>query len=75
MTGETKKEFVSYESYYIYKNDAIKSLKKDKEFILSFFEDQKQKVNEYLKDKKLNFKSPYDLINLFKYYNSLFRGF
>lgn len=75
MTGESKKEFVNYESYYVYKDGVIKNYKKEKEFILSFLGDRREKVDEYLKNKKINYKNLDDVRDLFKYYNSFFRAF
>src|SRR4030095_264766 len=37
LSGESRKEFTSYESYYVCKDGVIKSFKKDKEFVVSFF--------------------------------------
>jgi hypothetical protein len=75
VTGESKKEFASYESFYVYKDGVLKSFKKDKEFVLFLFSDQQEKINSYLASKKLNFRSLDDVTGLFKFYNSLFKGF
>jgi hypothetical protein len=71
MSGEVKKEFVQQDEYYVFRNEEIKKLKKDKDFILHLMQDQKEKIDDYLKDKKMNFKNIEALIKLFEYYNNL----
>jgi hypothetical protein len=76
MSGEVKKEFVQRDDYYVFQNGEIKKLKKDKDFILALMQDEKDKIDGYLKDKKMNFKNIEAIILLFTYYNSLLpRGF
>jgi len=71
MSGEVKREFVQYEEYYVYNYGIMLKLKKEKEFVLDLFDDEKEKISEYLKNKKMNYKNIGMLTDLFNYYNSL----
>lgn len=73
MSGEIRKEFVQREEYYVYHNGIINKLKKEKDFVLALMKDEQQKISEYLKEKKMNYKNIGMLTNLFDYYNSLFK--
>lgn len=73
MTLEIRKQYVQYEEYYIFRNGEIKKLKKEKEFVLGLLQDRDKKIEEFLKDKKMNFKNITMLTTLFDYYNSLAR--
>ena len=71
MSGEVRKEFVEYDEYYISRDGEIKKLKKDKDFVLGSMKDQQEKMEEYLKDKKMNYKNMDMLMKLYDFYNSL----
>jgi hypothetical protein len=71
MSGEIRKDFVQYDEYYVNNYGIMLKLKKEKEFILDLFEDEKEKISEYLKNKKMNYKNIGMLTELFNYYNSL----
>ena len=71
MSGEVKKDFVQYEEYYTFHDSVISKLKKDKDFILDLMKDEEQKMTEYLKGKKMNYKNVGILTDLFDYYNSV----
>jgi len=71
MTREVKNEFVQYDEYYIFRHGEIKKLKKDKEFVLDLLKNEHKKIEDYLKDKKMNFRNITMLTSLFNYYNSL----
>lgn len=71
QSGEIRKEFVTREEYYTFSYGEIKKLKRDKEYIKELMKDQEQKINEYVKVKKLSFKNISGLSALFDYYNSL----
>jgi len=75
MSGEVSKAFVQYDDYYVFQNGEIEKLKKDKKFVLALMNDQQQKIVEYLKDKKINFKNVGALTYIFDYYNSLKKAF
>ena len=71
ISGEIVKEFETYTDYYVFAENKMIKLKKEKESILSFLQDKKDKVDIFLTEKKINFKKIDDIITLFKYYNSL----
>ena len=75
MSGDTRKEFVLHENYFVYTNGEIKKMKREKDFILELMQDKKDKINEYLKINKLNFKNTESITKLFEYYNSLKKPF
>jgi hypothetical protein len=69
ISGEIKKEFVQNDFYYVYTNDNILKLKKDKEWFISLMQDQREKIESWLSDNKINFKNMNNLVRLFDYYN------
>ena len=71
QSGEIRKIFVMRDEYYTISKGEMKKLKKNKEYFEELMKDQQQKVSEYGKEKKVNFKNISSLINLFDYYNSL----
>lgn len=71
MSGEKSSQFDDYIEYFVYTNGSIKRLKKDKDFISLFTVDKKEKMDAYLKEKKLSFKNVEDIKTFFAYYNSL----
>jgi hypothetical protein len=75
MTGETNTEFVQYDDYYVFHNGQITRLKRDKDYVLGLMSDQQKKMDEYLKDKKVNYKNPESVAVVFDYYNSLQKAF
>lgn len=70
VSGELRKEFSLHENFFVYTDGKIKKLKRDKDFILELMQDKKDKMNEYLKQNKLNFKNTESLTKLFEFYNS-----
>lgn len=71
LSGEVYKEFALYEDLYIYQNGEMKRLKKDREFLLALMQDQRAKMEEYLRRDKKNLKNPQILAETLKYYNQL----
>ena len=59
------------EVLYIYKDGNMIKLKKEKESILEPLVDQKQKLDEFIQQNKLKFKSEDDIVKLVTFYNSL----
>ncbi|HEV8079633.1 MAG TPA: hypothetical protein VGP43_02900 [Chitinophagaceae bacterium] len=72
LSGEVKKQFEAYEDYYVFSNEQMKSLKKEKKFILNTLSDKKDEIEVFVKKNTTNFKSVNDIADLFTYYNSLF---
>jgi ribosomal protein S18 len=50
-------------------------LKKEKEYFQDLMKDQEQKINEYLKNRKMNYKNIRMLTDLVNFYNSLEKPF
>lgn len=75
QSGEMRKEFVSREEYYTFSSGEIKKLKRDKEHIEELMKDQQQKIKEYLKNKKMNYRNTGMLTDLFNFFNSLEKSF
>ena len=71
ISGEIVKGFEIYTDYYVFTENKMIKLKKEKDWILSFLQNKKDKVDVFLTEKRISFKKIDDLITLFKYYNSL----
>ncbi len=71
FSGEIVKEFVLYEDLYVYQNGEMKRMKKDRDFLLLLMQDQRAKMEEYLKRDKKNLKNPQILAETIRYYNQL----
>jgi hypothetical protein len=71
LSGEIKKEFRTYEDYYLYSVISMLRIKKDKAYILDLMANQKDKIEEYTKANNLGYKSIDDLRKIIDYYNSL----
>jgi hypothetical protein len=71
VSGEITKEFETYEEYYVFSDNQMLKLKKDKDFILSLTKTKEKEVQSYLATNKVNFKKWNDVQSLFSYYNSL----
>ncbi len=71
LPGENSKEFETIENIYLFAGGEMKRFKKDKDFILAALADKQQQVNQFVLDKKINFKNQEQVIQLLNYYNSL----
>jgi hypothetical protein len=71
LSGEVKKEFVLYEEYYLLHQDILKRLKRDRSFIIAMLADKKDKIEDFVRDKKLKYKSFDEIRQIIDYYNSL----
>ena len=71
MSGEISSQFDMYEDYYLYVKYEMKRVKKDKAYLLNLLGDKKNKLEAYIRDRKLSFKSMDSIIKLIEYYNSL----
>lgn len=69
--AKVQKTVVNGEHYFILKDGKIEKIKKDKKDFLNALSDKKDALTEFIKDKKLSFKSDDDVKALFDYYNSL----
>lgn len=71
VSGQVEREFDSYEDYYFFNNGVLKKIKRDKASVLDLLNDQKVKMEEFIKSNNINLKRADGLIRLFDYYNSL----
>lgn len=71
--GDGSQRYIPELTYYIKKSDdkpAIK-LKKNKKFILNYFEDYKNEISDYISSQNLNTRNEQDIIKIIEYYNQL----
>jgi len=59
------------ETYYIWKKGAMIKVKKDKQDVLTILEGQKQKLEAFIDQHRIDLKSEADLIKVVDYYNTL----
>ena len=71
ISGVITKEFETYEDYYVFQDNQMVKLKKDKSFIVSMMKDKEKEIQSYLSTNNVNFKKWNDVQSLFSYYNSL----
>lgn len=71
MSEEISSQFDIYNDYYLYMKYEMKRIKKDKEYLLNLLADKKKELEEYIKEKKLNFKLMASIVKLIDFYNSL----
>jgi len=71
VSGEVTKEFETYEDYYVFSENLMVKLKKDKDFLLSLMKTKEKEIQSYLASHKVNFKKWNDIQSLFSYYNSI----
>jgi hypothetical protein len=71
MSGEVKKEYQTYEDYYVFDDKAMQRVKKDKSFLLPLLSQQKDKVDGFINDNKLKLRSIDEVKRVIDYYNSL----
>lgn len=71
MTGEVSSQFDVYDDYYLFFNNEIKRIKKDKEYILDLLSDKRKELDQYISSKRISFKSMDSIKDLVEYYNSI----
>jgi hypothetical protein len=71
LSGEISKEYRTYEDYYVYNGTTMQRVKKDKDFLLTVLADKKDKVEGFINDNHLKFKSIDDFRRVIDYYNTL----
>lgn len=65
------KNFQDVNGYYIYSNNSVAPLKRNKEAILELFADKKEAVSSYINSNAINIKDDAALVKVFNYYNTL----
>jgi hypothetical protein len=71
LSGEITKEYRIYEDYYVYNGATMQRIKKDKDFLLTVLADKRDKVESFINDNHLRFKSTDDFRRAIDYYNTL----
>ncbi|HWK06419.1 MAG TPA: hypothetical protein VNS58_22450 [Puia sp.] len=71
LSGDVRKEFVTYEVYYLFAGGTLQRVKKDKSFFLTLLADKKNRLEDFINENKLKFKSADDFVRVIDYYNSL----
>ena len=71
FSGETHREYRSYEQLYICLKGIMLRLKKDRVFILGLMTDPQDKMEAYVKNQRPDFHSTEDIKKIIDYYNSL----
>lgn len=69
--GTVEKEFRQYEDYYFFIDNKMYRIKKDKNFILDLMKPNNAKIETYINENKLSYKSMNDIKKVLDYYNSL----
>ena len=69
--GTVQKEFRQYDDYYFFINNKMYRIKKDKNFILNFMKPNDAKIETYISENKLSYKSMDDIKKIVDYFNSL----
>ena len=67
----TTKTFITATSYYLFANNQLTKMKPSQKTILAVMNDKADKIQEYIKTNKVDFKSDVSLSKLFGYYSSL----
>ncbi|WP_196891476.1 hypothetical protein [Aureivirga marina] len=67
-SGSRLKQF---EAYYVLKNGKYVKTKLSKSKLLKTFSDQKNQVNKFIRENRLDCKNPYEVLRLVRFYNSL----
>jgi hypothetical protein len=69
--GTVQKEFRQYEEYYFFSDNKMYRIKKDKKFILGLMTPNEAKIENYITQNNLSYKSIDDIKKIVDYYNSL----
>jgi len=69
LSGEVSKEIETNETYYLYRDNQLTRIKKDRSSILPLLADRKELVQQYLNSEKPNLKNDNELAKLINYYN------
>ncbi len=71
FNGETIRDYETYDQYFIYFKNAIKSASRDMDFYLSEFSDKQDQLKAFITEHKTNFRKEDQVQKLVAYYNSL----
>jgi len=71
LSGEIRREFRTYEDYYLFDGTTMQRVKKEKAFILAALGDKRDKIGAYIDANKLKVRSVDDIKRIVDYYNTL----
>lgn len=71
LSGDIRKEYQTYENYYVYDGKTMQRVKKDKTFVLALLSDKRDKMETFIETNKLKLKSIDDVRRTIDYYNTL----
>ena len=71
MSGEVRKELITYDDYYFFSNNTLTPIKLNKMYLLENMPGRENKIEDFVKSNKLSYKSAEDLKKIVCYYNSL----
>ena len=71
ISGEIKKEFITYEDYYFFFLNILQRIRKDRNYMLGIMGDKNDKIENFVKVNKLSYKSVDDIKKIVDYYNSI----
>lgn len=71
VAGDKDNEYILENKYYVYKNDKLYSIKKNKRKILKILNDKNEEIKKFASENNLKFKNDYDLSKIFRYYDNL----
>ena len=70
-SANVEKKFESYKTYFIFKEGKMYRFKPSRKNLLDLFDSSGPKMEEYIKQEKINFKNDQDLVKLFDFINAL----
>jgi hypothetical protein len=71
FSGETRREYVSYDDYYIYGGNQMQRIRKDKSDFLNLVADKRDRMEAFINSNHLKLKSANELKKAIDYYDSL----
>jgi hypothetical protein len=71
LSGEIRREYQTYEEYYVCDGKTMQRVKKDKAFILATLSDKRDSIEAFIEKNKLKLKSIDDIRQTIDYYNTL----
>ncbi len=71
LSGEIRKEYRTYEDYYVYDGKTMQRARKDKAFILAALSDKRDRIGAFIETNKLKMKSIDDIKRTIDFYNTL----
>src|SRR5579872_200316 len=71
LSGDIRKDYTTYDDYYVYDGKNMQRVRKDKSFILTIAGDKRDKIDAFLEANKLKARSAEDLRRIIDYYNTL----